>query len=554
MRDRSVLIMLQRFPRAARPAPFLPIEVIEPVFENLDQFDRLALCRVCRPWYLAAYHLVFEALEFKLPIPGKLENHGDSKRWMAYKKMGVTPKILTIRDPVRQIHTYPDKLFDSLSRMSTKIPAIFPVDINLLHDIRELRIQSQLVNVCGRWYSGQGTSHAWAYDIVPHLLVRCPNLRILDVEISPVYYPWAKNTIGRDSLELPREHGVNPFLLCATKVIPVSEWDWAMVSQGEVTEYPRRMQRVRDQAANLLPPEDGLEQMTLTVSGRAHYTPRHVWRTLSEIFEALDLQQSLRELRISYTLEVVAGPRINWKSYTTLCSLGVKKLRLDFGETACLPPNTLAGIEWAFAAVESLCIDRYGLWTAEQLGYLDKNRRLKHLHVREREEKVTEDVEPEDLNISLEYQRALILFNCMEALLIPRTLQTIKWERFTVGYQEVLCTIKRHPKSCDIEHVDVWFMYNDRSAMEHERYDALHFHQELLYGIGKEERWGPRWAAAFGSENVSSTGIDIGEHPKPDEKPPGLYTHVAQQVDLDGDVPDMHDLAATLHAIEDYGN
>ncbi|KAK6359082.1 hypothetical protein TWF696_000250 [Orbilia brochopaga] len=517
--------------RKPRLAAHLPVEILEVIFEGLNQSDRLAFCRASRDWYITGYPLMLEALDFTVPVLGGPEPRGHKKRMQNYRGSDVKPKILTVHDPVRRIEPVNWKV-ETPARLTSDISHAFPIQFDLLSNIRELRIHSQLVSLYGPkspYYDRNPYhGHSWAYDIIPRLLHRCPQVDILDVEIIIVKTRHEHGTCGNwgTSGGSPNEVPRPP-----RNALDLGPADWfredpsrPLKKRGGTMQYQSLIRQYAGPEPGVVQPNKGLSKLAVTVSGKGHYDElQKVLRTLGHILGGVYLDLPFpAELRIRNLLNVDSRDghlgSLNWELFTHIRDLEAKNLRLEFGERGrvSLPYGALPGEEWNYQDVESLCIDRYGRWTQEQLEQLDGKSELKHLHIIERvQRELTMTGHPAPpYNPKLHKPR--VLFTCMETLLFPKMLKTITWQRYKAGHkQEVFCTITRNPDWDEIEHVEISLTCNGVVVMDQERYDAKRFHQELFDGFGKStrethvERWGTYWAARFGSRNIRDIGIDV---------------------------------------------
>ncbi|KAK6530685.1 hypothetical protein TWF281_007524 [Arthrobotrys megalospora] len=392
-----------------------------------------------------------------------------------------------------------DKLFDSVSRINRDIASIFPIPTNLLVNVRNVQIHSQLVNVCGRCFQGHGVRHTWAYDLIPHLLLLCPVIDNLEVEIESAWYSYdTKLKVNQQhvSIPLPVERSVNPFLLRSYGVIDASGARWASTSREWAEHFwPKYLEEWNEKK-----PQRNLFRLSISLTGQSYFPVTFSIKNVWYILTALGILDTIGEVEVKNLHTYISRyPTPAWFTAAipggtaTLPELQAKKvktLRLECGEEQVGGFDlTLRQLKHVFPNLENLSIATVGVFLREDLAFLDNLTTLRQLSITERSNQELEQEEGPDSIYATN-----LLIECMELLLHPPNLRTIRWNR--AGYQRVHCEIlKGHLEQ--IEFVDVWLTIGEEKILVGERYDGWYFREELFHATGCEDRWGKLWMKRF---------------------------------------------------------
>ncbi|EGX53407.1 hypothetical protein AOL_s00006g273 [Orbilia oligospora ATCC 24927] len=523
----------------SKPAIYLPFDVLYLICTPLNQHDRLSFLGACYDWYTTGYPLILDSLDFKIPILGQLFKYNYTRRWDTYYQAGILPKSLHIADPVHKIYSPIDKLFDSVTRINKDLPSIFLIPPSLLSNIRRVHIDSQLVNVCGRAFWGNGVRHSWAYDMIPYLLQNCPFLDDIEVEIEPVFYEYS-GTFGQSyTYVLPRERSINVRNLLMSEIISSEGEVWAGSRASWLHNSPNRDLRLwREDMGDRV-----LSRFSIGLKGHSYRhavdSMRYFWRIL-----VLGLLGSIKELEIKNVQTFVGFGRIgNWFSMAAPAypasavaaqTSKITKLSLESGDHHQLGfPKTLNELKEYFPNLDHLTLSKAGIWVfdpcvhdkptipgfgegccstricygrtnkpKQDMGFLSELTNLKTLEIHEKTSpELDAEVGPDSIHTTSQ------LLSAMQLLLLPPKLKTMKWNRG--GRQLVHCETLWVPDIKRIESVDVWLTVEDQRIFEGERYGAWDFHQELYHGLGpeSEEKWGYQWMRRFSPESEGTRSV-----------------------------------------------
>ncbi|KAF3286899.1 hypothetical protein TWF970_008731 [Orbilia oligospora] len=489
-------------PQYSKPAVFLPFDILHLICRPLTQSDRLAFLRTCRSWYTAGYTLILTSMDFKTPVIGELPKYSYNRRWKTHESLDLLPKTLHITDPVRKIYsgldTRLDRLFDTITRLNRDLPSIFPVPVNLLANVRNVRINCQLIDIPGRHSNSYGVTHTWAFNLIPHILMHCPMLDDMEVKVKCALYNYPVIQYPHDmGILMPINSGTNQMQLRNSGGVDVSgnSWisnrNWAEFFWMGFTEEWKGKRRER-----------GLSRFSITLAGRSLVSTAFVFRNVWYILHTMDMLDRIDELEVrdfhyarlgqycspSWLIMAIPGYIIEASG---LQFKSVKRFWLECGEHQTCAFNSTASqiLKTTFPNLESLSIAKLGLFLQKDFGFLDSLPNIKRLSITE---KSSLDLENDESPDSMHSTNLLV--DCMELLLHPPGLQMIEWNRG--GYQRARCDIT-WGNSKQIQFVDIWLTIGGEKVLAAERYDGWYFREELFYGMGSESKWGELWARRF---------------------------------------------------------
>ncbi|KAK6530379.1 hypothetical protein TWF694_003735 [Orbilia ellipsospora] len=394
---------------------------------------------------------------------------------------------------VRRITTHPDKLFDTVARVNCDIPALLQIDSDILQNIREITIRSQIVNVSGPYI--RCVKHSWAYDLLPWLLVRCSQLSTVSIELESVSYPHV-GLRAADGILFPLEYSPGVMLLHEAGLISTTGLSWCYRNSANGKRCIRLNEDEFDELKRNRP--RFLSRASITASGYSRESSNFEIYSVVCMFQQLGLFDILKSLEVrkfstSY-LKYAAQPLFSSLSYGHGAPLSsITDLDLECGEENEDSLNvTLSRLENVFPNLKSLSLKKIGLFVRPELSFLARQEKLRHLTITELSSPMLDAEEGLDSIYATN-----LLVESMHYLLIPEAIRTLKWIR--AGHQEFYADVtwvnKLYKKK--IEDVDVWFKYNGEWVMQGERYYAWDFHQELYYGTGTEDGWGQLWVERF---------------------------------------------------------
>ncbi|KAK6514849.1 hypothetical protein TWF506_007211 [Arthrobotrys conoides] len=353
--------------------------------------------------------------------------------------------------------------------------------------------------------------HTWAFNLIPHLLIHCPMLDDMEIEIKSVFYAYPAIHYPHDlGVLMPVNLGANQVHLRNFGGIYANDDKWVPSGNWIKFFWVGLMEELSGKRR-----ERKLSRFSVTLTGRslisASFAIRNVWHILDmmDVLNKID-QLEVRDLHTSRMYQSWSSPWfiITVPAYlletarSQVRSTRVKRLELECGEhQTCGLTATTSQIMTSFPNIESLFITKVGLFTQRELVFLDALPTLRTLNITE---KSTPDLENDDGPDSMHATNLLV--ECMELLLNLQTLQMIEWNRG--GYQRVRCEITRD-NFRRIEFVDVWLTIGEEKVLVGERYDGWYFREELFYGTGSEYRWLDLWKKQFVHDSMGDEPFEF---------------------------------------------
>ncbi|KAF3936196.1 hypothetical protein ABW19_dt0203712 [Dactylella cylindrospora] len=340
--------------------------------------------------------------------------------------------------------------------MHGNVSAFLPPDRTILETVREMRMSSQYVDLRGHRYAVFGTNHTWIHNMLPYVLVNCPLLESVDLEV--VCPKLGKFGIDHDKL-------------LVAQLIDLPQFSRAISYTPSMT---MRVSTTSEEREKFKPTR--ISKLSITVSGGRTFPISKVFKQIWDICEEFNVLETLDSLSIA-NLTTNKG----FMSYYVTIHLpkcpNVKYLQLEYSQDW-----NLFGPRCAFNDVYSnldrLTISCQGVWEDADLEFLQLQHNLKHLTVNEKRYS-----SPNKKWHSVFY--ASILVKQMQVALLPPNLKTLQWNR--ADYDEFYCELSR-ASSARVEYIDAWEKTGRFTPMTYHRYYLWTYYEgietlgSILYG------------------------------------------------------------------------